>query len=76
MSLVETRHVQHLQPSDPVWPRGAWIDAFVTRMGRLGVRAEASQMFDLATELHPFMGHLHPVEVAEAEWFEWPPHDD
>lgn len=74
--LVQDRIVQHPQPSARSWNRAAWIDAFVTRMGRLEVPSDPEQVAQLAAELHPFMGHLEPVDAADAEFNEWPPHGD
>jgi hypothetical protein len=56
--------------------RPAWVDAFVMRLSALGVRAEPEAVSSMAEELWPTMGHIDPRTAAEAEWAEWPPHDD
>lgn len=53
-----------------------WIDAFTTRMGNLGVRANPEMIADMARELYETQGHLNPVEIADAEYAQGPPHDD
>lgn len=53
-----------------------WVDAFAMHMSRLGVRAVPDLLVDMAEELWSEWGQVDPVTVAQAEYDEWPPHDD
>ena len=56
--------------------RMEWVDAFVLTMVQLGVQAENQHIIEMARELYPDHKDKDPVKVAEAEYEEWPPHDD
>jgi hypothetical protein len=56
--------------------KAQWIDLFVMQLSRLQVRAEPHRLAEMAEELHPDFGHLNPVDLAQAEYDEWPPLDD
>lgn len=45
-------------------------------MSALGVRASPEHITQMGEELWETEGTLDPVEVAQAEWDMWPPHDD
>ncbi len=57
-------------------PAAQWVDLFALKMGRLEVRAEPYLLVMMAEELYPTLGDLPPDDAAQAEYDEWPPHDD
>lgn len=56
--------------------RAEWVEAFTMHMSKLQVRAEPVLLAEMAEELYPEWGTADPVQVAQAEYDEWPPHDD
>ncbi len=56
--------------------RPAWIDAFTMHLSALGVRAEPTQVAELAAELWETAGDDDPRDAAQACLDEWPPHHD
>jgi hypothetical protein len=49
-----------------------WIDWFVLHLSGLRPNAVRASLFDLGHEVHPYLGHLDPIEAAQAE-FDAPP---
>ena len=45
-------------------------------LSKLGVRAQPDLIEQMGAELYETQGTLDPIEVAQSEWDEWPPHDD
>ena len=49
-----------------------WIDWFVLHLSGLRRRDSRASLIDLAHEVYPHLGHLDPIEAAQAE-FDAPP---
>jgi hypothetical protein len=49
-----------------------WIDWFVLHLGGLRRHESRATLSDLAHEVYPHLGHLDPIEAAQAE-FDAPP---
>ena len=49
-----------------------WIDWFVLHLSGLRPRDSRASLVDLAHEVYPHLGHLDPIEAAQAE-FDAPP---
>lgn len=49
-----------------------WIDWFVLHLSGLRRRDSRALLIDLAHEVYPHLGHLDPIEAAQAE-FDAPP---
>lgn len=59
-----------------VLTRPQWIDRFTMHLSALRARAEPQLLAALGAELYEDNSHRDPVDVAQAEFDEWPPHDD
>ena len=53
-----------------------WAYRFAIELLRLGVRADPDDLHAMGLELHATLSHLMPEQAAQAEFREWPPHDD
>ena len=53
-----------------------WVNLFVTKIHLLGVKADFGLIAALAVEIYKTFGAENPVDVAQATWDTWPPHDD